>query len=113
MNTLNLLQTGISAGILAGATWLMTGGEDMEVMLQLAAIQAGCSLASDLAHKALSVKPSVVSDSLLTGGLYSAVHYFVLHNTDHYLEHFAMSGGCQFAAATSTSIFETAEPDSE
>ena len=110
MNGFNVLQAAASAGILAGVAYVMNpssfaSGE----LLKLAAFQAGCSLASDAAHKALQIESSAISDSLATGAFYAAINRFVLGNNEYDFETFAVSAGSQFAAATGSSLFKSEE----
>ena len=88
-----------SAGVFTGIAWAMSGGtHSLTDYAITGAVQGAASIGSDTVHSLVSMYPSKITASVVTGGLFTAVEHLL--GDKNYLSNYAVSAGSEWAART-------------
>ena len=98
MDSSAIVRSAVSAGVLCGIAWAMTGGAVSTTDLAyLGGVQAAASYGSDQVHTMLMMWPTSVTGAVVTGALYTGAQRLLRNEVD-YVTNYAFSAGSDFAA---------------
>ena len=99
-----LTRAAVSAGVLTGIAWVMSGGtHSLSDYAITAGVQVAASIGSDKVHDIIMMYPTKVSSSVVTGGLFTAAEH-LLGNRE-YVSNYFVAAGSDWAARTADDMW--------